>query len=560
MTIAVMRFAWLLAAVVIAPGLWSGQATGVLHVTVTLSDPAEAPAPVARHALLISDNPATAAPRRVLTSADGTVTVALPPGSYIVESDRPVMFRGTAYQWTQVIDIVAGGAVRLALSAANAEATTAAPADAAAAAARPESDPSFLFGTWHESVAAVWSPTARASAFLVDARGLLATSSHAIGAAATVQVQVSPAVKVPARVLVSAPASQVAIVWIDPAVFAGRAALPIDCPSTRTALDDGDEITTIVAPLRRPVDQAFGTVTALAPRAIDTDLRLAFGGAGGPVFGTSGAVVGLTALTAASEPQRGADVVVIRATEICAAISSARDVMGGGAPPAAVHLPVEPARAFPADALATAAKDTAMGHPPTASSTSFDVTLLTPPMLARAAERADRTGGTSPRAPEMQARLGRLTDFGAWSEYFADFPPVVTVRVTPKLVESFWKRLAREAARTQGAALPAFKDFSASFLRLRASCGSDEVTPLHPFVLEHRVSAQARDTVREGLYVFDPHALGPHCATVTLTLYSERAPENGETVLLPAGLLERVWQDFAPYRKADVVLPQDGGV
>src|SRR5436190_12299009 len=69
----------MLAAVVSGPA--SGQALGVLHVKVTVRDAARALVPVARHALLISDNPNTTTPRRVVTAPDGTVEVRLPPGN-----------------------------------------------------------------------------------------------------------------------------------------------------------------------------------------------------------------------------------------------------------------------------------------------------------------------------------------------------------------------------------------------------------------------------------------------------------------------------------------------
>ena len=69
----------------VLPGVASGQALGVLHIKVTLTDAARALVPVPRHALLISDNPATSTPRRVVTAADGTAEVRLRPGNYTVE-------------------------------------------------------------------------------------------------------------------------------------------------------------------------------------------------------------------------------------------------------------------------------------------------------------------------------------------------------------------------------------------------------------------------------------------------------------------------------------------
>ena len=80
---------------------WPGQEQSVLHIRVTLVDAEHGRTPVPRHALLVSDNPSTAPPRQIVTAADGTVDVSLRPGNYTVESDRPVVFNGKAYQWTQ---------------------------------------------------------------------------------------------------------------------------------------------------------------------------------------------------------------------------------------------------------------------------------------------------------------------------------------------------------------------------------------------------------------------------------------------------------------------------
>src|SRR5512145_113846 len=99
----------------------SGQALSVLHIKVVLVDAERKATPVPRHGLLVSDNPASATPRLVVTGLDGTVDVKLRPGSYTVESDRAVAFHGKAYQWTQMVDIVAGRDTVLELTADNAE-------------------------------------------------------------------------------------------------------------------------------------------------------------------------------------------------------------------------------------------------------------------------------------------------------------------------------------------------------------------------------------------------------------------------------------------------------
>jgi S1-C subfamily serine protease len=545
----VMRHAWVVAVILASASVLSGQAPGVLRVTIVLPDAAQTPTPVPRHALLISDTPPTAAPRRILTGANGTAEVKLRPGSYTVESDRAVVFLGTAYQWTQMVEVVAGRDATLALTADNAEAVPLTESSSATADAVPENDPSFLLAKWQDSVVAVWSPTSRASGFVIDSRGLIATTRNAIGDATSVAVQLSPEMKVPARVLFSDDARDVAVVWINPSVVGTRAPLPLACTSPAAPrLVVGKDVLAIAAPLWRPVDEAWGAVTALWPRAIETDMRLGFGGAGGPVFTEEGAVVGLTSMGADLEARRSSDVSVVRVEAICGGLSAAQAKMAAADPPEATRLPVEPAQPFPA-APDEATQSTGTATARVVSSADFDVAFTTPRMVLRAQQRSDWTGGSSARSKEAEARLGRLTDFGAWSEYVAGVPHVLIVRVTPKLTEGFWKMLARGAASTQGVVLPPIKRFKPGFLRLRASCGDTDVTPIHPFVIEQRVSDT--DAIREGLYVFDAGAFGPHCGSVTLVLFSEAAPEKGQTITLDSKLINGIWQDVASQRHED---------
>jgi hypothetical protein len=135
-------------------------------------------------------------------------------------------------------------------------------------------------------------------------------------------------------------------------------------------------------------------------------------------------------------------------------------------------------------------------------------------------------------------------DFGTWSEYLADYPRALLVRVTPKMVEGLWAKVARGAAMTQGVALPAMKRAKSGFLRMRAFCGDAEMMPIHPFVVEHRISET--EALDEGLYVFDPAALGPRCSMVKLSIYSEGEPDKSDTRIVDPRVLQQITQDFAP--------------
>ena len=227
----------------------SGQQLSVLHIKVALVDADQQATPVPRHALLISDNPATTTPRRVLTSVDGTVVVRLRPGSYTVESDKPVAFEGKSYEWTQMVDVVAGREAVLELAPGNAEVGV---ASTGGSLAEPlESEPAMLLQRWHDSVVALWTPTARASGFVVDAKGLIATSQQAVGAATSVDVQLTATLKVAGRVLVADAVRDVAILWVDPKAIASVKPVPLGCElSARPPLVDGQKIFTMGSPLR----------------------------------------------------------------------------------------------------------------------------------------------------------------------------------------------------------------------------------------------------------------------------------------------------------------------
>ncbi len=538
--------------IAVSPGAASGQVLGVLHVKVTLTDATRTSMPIPRHALLISDNPATSTPRRVVTAPDGTVDVRLRPGSYTVESDEPVTFDGKSYQWTRTLEITAGRDVVLELTADNAE--VGAVPEPSASSAPKENAPSLLLPQWKDSVVAVWTPESRASGFVVDAAGLVVTNQRAIGSASAVDVQLTPSVKVAARVLVADRVRDVAVLWIDPVTTAAVRPVPLDCADgSRPAFADGQRLVAIGAPLRGQKDVSSGSVIRVEPHATVADFRLAPGSSGGPVFSTGGGVVGLSSVVDDQDERRRRDARIVPVDDACEVVRSAKKAMQTAQRPVATRRAVEPLRAFPVDALDAAVQRRAGNLSPyQMSSSDFDIAFLTSVVVYGAQHNAQQL---NTRAPEVREKQIAATDFGDWSEYFADAPPVLVIRVTPKLAESFWTTVARGAASTQGVALPPIKHFKPGFLRLHVFCGDVEVTPIHPFTIERRVSET--DAIREGLYVFDPQALGPHCKSVKLVLYSEKEPNKQDARAVDPQVIERIWQDFAPYR-ALVASSSDG--
>jgi hypothetical protein len=213
---------------------------------------------------------------------------------------------------------------------------------------------------------------------------------------------------------------------------------------------------------------------------------------------------------------------------------------------------LEPLKRFPESALADlSTKRAGSLNTYQTASADFDITFLTPVLVYAAQDRprpvrqSGRSRGARPVevAPTISSPL---LEFANWSAYVSEVLPVLLVRVTPKFVEGFWTKVGRGAALAKGIPIPPIKRYRPGFSRMRVFCGETEVTPIHPFKLERRVSET--DAIYEGLYVLDPGALNPECGSVKLELFSEKAPETGVPHVVEPGVIGRVWQDFAPYR------------
>jgi hypothetical protein len=376
---------------------------------------------------------------------------------------------------------------------------------------------------WLDSVVQVWTPTTHASGFLVDAAGLVATSQKMVGDATSVEVQLSRTVKVLGTVVETDPKRDVAIVRIDPSVMASIAPVPLGCGrSAPPALARGQELFTVAAPLRQQKGWTPGALSDT--RANNLEMNLATGGLGGPVFTASGDLVGLTTLFGEREEPRRGLVRMARLDAACDLVAAAARKAKDAAPPSAARLPVEPSEPAPVATFKEAVKRRAGSLKPYQTAASdFEVAFVTPIL-------------------NFAAQSQPTVTFSNWSEYVADIPPVLFIRVTPKAVESIWAKAARGAAMTQGMALPAMKRLKSGFGRMQVLCGSTGVTPIHPFTLVLPVSET--ETIDEGFYAFDPAALGPSCGTVTLVLYSEKEPAKADTRVVDRAVLQQVWRDF----------------
>jgi S1-C subfamily serine protease len=544
-----------LSTIVLVLGVFLGQAqTVALRITVTVTAADGSTVPVPRHTLLISDDPVTSSPRRYVTKVDGTAEVHLKPGKYIVESDTPFVLAGKTYQWAEPVRVRGGSDTVLALTAANATVETAkpgsvdSPAIAEAASERAEAS---LLTDWQDSVVTIWTPRAVGRGFLVDRRGLIVTNQRLIGRDTSVEVQLSAVKKIAGRVVASDTAHNVAIVWIDPQAAPAKPMILGYADGEKTAVNAHDKVYSIEGRAGEAKNLESGTVDRVTLHAVSSDILLGRDNTGTPLVTLNGAVVAVT--TAASDDTvmiNELSPTAVRIDDARQALAEAEKKLNGAAPPPATLLPIEPARPFPQQALERASK--ALGGKAAAytlAAADFDVSLITPPVLYAAIHRpGDREhfdyGRDDPQRQQLMLRP--LDDFGSWDEYISDTPPVLLVRVTPKLGEKLWTTIARGAAQTQGVAIPAIKKPKAAFGSLRLTCGDTDVAPIHPFRIGHGVDDGS--SIDEGFYVFAPSAISPQCRAVKITVSSDKPSDKGDTRTVDAKIVQQIWDDFAPYR------------
>jgi serine protease Do len=531
------------ALLVVSASLSAAQQLSVLRISVTVVDAENRARPVPRHALLISDNPATAAPRRVVTSAEGAAEMRLRPGSYTIESDQALVFQGKAYEWRQTVNVEPGKDAVLELTAANAQVES---SSAGSTMAAGESSPSELLMQWQDTVVSIWSPTARGSAFLIDPRGLLLTNQRIIGTAASVEVQLTLARKVSARVLAADRTRNVAVLWVDPSMVSSLKPVKL-APEGKADVAEDQSVFAIDAFAIEQKTLASGRVSRVDPHTIASDLRIDDNSSGAPMLAATGDVIGIMRPDDASSSRSYA----VRIDDARPVIAEAQKAMAAAPPASAALLPVEAQKPFPQEALEEAAKRHASSFGAyELHGADFDVSFITPGMVYAARRQPERTTGAKTaggRQDIMEIENARraLQDFGNWSGYVADTLPVLLIRATPKLVENFWTTVGRTAAQTQGMSIPPIKHVKSSFSRMRLYCGETEVQPIHPFTIERKVDDN--NSISEGLYVYDPASVGSQCSKVTLSLFSDKQPDKADTRTVDPRILEQIATDFAPF-------------
>jgi S1-C subfamily serine protease len=429
--------------------------------------------------------------------------------------------------------------------------------------ARLKDDLSSYFQRLQNTVVTVWSEFGHGTGFFVDSQGLVMTNQHVVGPSEYLSVQFDDKRKVPARLMAADASKDVAVLWIDLSQFPEAIVAPLaESTPQSQAVEEGERVFTIGSPLSQRKILTTGVVSKIESRAIISDININPGNSGGPLFNSLGQVVGITTF---GESERSGPGVsgIVRIEQAMPVLDEARKKMSGMTPPPPQLLPVEPREPFPIEAVKAAGKiEKFETKPYFFNAGDYEVAIVTPLLSAR------QGGGQREAAKEKQKRTKKaddqfdpLADLFSWAEYVGELRPVVTIRATPKLAETFWSGFGRGMAAAGGAHYlgPAKMRFKADFYRMRLRCGEKEIVPIHPAKIARLVNVKnpfinATDATYEGFYTYPVEAFNPDCGTVTLELVSEKDPSKTVTKVLDKKTVDAVWSDFAPWR--DSVRPQ----
>jgi S1-C subfamily serine protease len=496
------------------------------------------------------------------TALDGTVTVAVPVGRYVVTSTAPVTLDGMQYQWNVPVDAAAPGALRLELTNANAVTGAAVTTPVRTRQMAPEME---VYRQVRAGVFRIESGLAHGSGFLVDTTGLILTNAHVVAGQTTAAAVLDSATRVPLNIIYRDNDADVAVLQAAPNVVRGRPILPL--AQTTPLVEAGERVFAIGYPLNQEQTVTSGIVSSVRQGAIISDVNINHGNSGGPMLNLAGEVVAINTFgdfTNQGGPGISGSVVIMRAL---APLAEARTRAATQAPPSAALLPLLPAGRFRTQdlkAFADSVKPMRYAKFDSIGVGKFFVTLTTPPIAYvrqkafEAAVGKDRKKREARAGMNEEERFSEMRDFRDWSEYVGDQrAPVVAITIEPKISEttgSVFRRLlltgpggkttVRYAADLQAATV--FRNGEPITLLKGGT------TPVKAYLDNRWVDL--KDVANYGYYILPAEAFLPNAdgspPSIVIDLADLKNPTFPSCRELPRDVTATVWNDFVLYYTA----------
>jgi len=557
------------------PAHSQSRTLGKVVIKVTLNDNEKTANLVQNFGLVIkklnNDSPKNAISAiRVKTTADGSVSLSLIPGDYVVESEKPLIVNGKSYEWSVKLKVETGSTALLEMDHDDATITE---ADDALRRGR-ILDEADLLKVLSDGVVNVQGELAHGTGSIVDTTGLILTTHHVIERSKELRVQFDGNKKVAAKLVLDDPDLDLAVLWVDLSSCSSCKALTIEDPKGgNNIVVDGARVFTINSALARDKILMKGTLRNTG-NGILPDFKVASIDSGAPVFNAVGGIIGLLKFVDPNGTKTGASG-VIRIQDSQVLLAKARQMIKEATDlPSAEMLPIEPIDSFPAGVLKNQV-DLKKFKPKAyeADFGEYQLTIITPVLkyylieqnrIAFERQRKKIEKGGTLTAPVMMNSFHELRN---WGEYVNEMRPVVHLLVVPEVSATgksrFLSLLTLGVGLMGGSAIvlpPDFK-FKADFEEMSLTCDGKPVTPIQRGKIEFVKSLSSYLKIKPrsayaGVYTYSAETFAPEkCKQISLQVVSQQSPTTPEIKVVDRRMVQQVWSDFEPYRH--VLLPQE---
>ena len=475
-------------------------------------------------------------PLTTQTSLDGVAELELPLGAYQFTTDKPAELFGKQYLWDLEVKVTKPDQV-IELSNDNAKVT-----DSAAARGAHVDELAEQFKRVRGSVVTVWTEDAGDDGFLVDPAGLVFTSHFVIEGHKWIAVQFDGGRRLSAEVLVDDETNNVALLRISMEPLKDIFVPPLSLDPG--ALIEGERVFTIDNSIKRGKVMSTGVISKADAKEIVSDVK--FTDLASPLFNSSGSMVGYSRII-------NKEMHIIPLAEVRDDIARAKQKLAATTAPASSRLlPVAPPGDFPVDSLLSRHETRWDKEIYAFKLGDFDMELLTP--VARYQYQQERY--TAAMNQRMKQKGGDTTKL---QQPEHKYESVLAIWAHPQMKLAFWKSWGDNMA-TNNQAANTYRPKS-SFSRLRLLCGDKEVEPILPgrFAIGTGSNRFVRvdQSAFYGLYSYTPDVISSSCGKVTLEVYSASQPDKPLVKVLEPAQVNRIWQDFEPYRKLQVAAPSE---
>ncbi len=521
------------------------KATVTVKVAIVADDLSLRPVP--KKVFTLCRQPACIDGMTVTTSFQGDATLELDAGSYMIKSATPVDFEGKLYSWEVPFSTSSTGATDVELSNDNATVTLKEDANPRVAVL---TDEARLYQKVKSSVFKVESESGHGSGFLVDAGGLVLTNYHVVKGSSYLAIKTSPSEKYLARLVEYDDTLDIAVLRVNQDAVKNLMVLKLAQDSLEhPPVSEGERVVAIGSPLMTETIMTSGIVSKVDQGAILSDVSSNPGNSGGPLFDSTGRVIGINTFDVLPDKGPGVSGAV--------RIYLAKDVLAravgrlGESPPPFRRLPVESSYRFPVGALK---EMTASSNRETTDYNLkiglFDVQFATPALISFLKVSAE--------AKAWQQHLKRTNDEGyepdqdfyEWQRYSGDYRPVVTIWAMPEIQKTGGSAFL---AAIFGSRIRLKYRFKADFKKMELLRDGVVIEPIHPGRmpdLEHYHSGNAsmEDLSYYGGYEYPPEAFKAGAKMELRIWDEEHANYVHEEISAKRQLL--IWNDFLPYFRA----------